>query len=84
MSVCDGVSLTADLRQIRQLIETGAPLTLESKLVAGESVRVRSGPFRGVEGIVIRRQNKKRLLVSVKYLQKGASVLLEDCQLERL
>lgn len=80
----DSPGLTRDLRQIQRLIETGAPLTAEQRLEGGEAVRVRSGPFRGFEGTVLRRDGETRLLVAVNFLQQGASVLLEDCQLERL
>jgi transcriptional antiterminator RfaH len=79
----DTVALTHDLRQIERLIETGAPLTAERRLEAGTLVRVRSGPFRGFEGTVLRRDRETRLLVAVNFLQQGASVLLEDCQLEK-
>ncbi|MBS0209185.1 MAG: antitermination protein NusG [Planctomycetes bacterium] len=74
----------AELRQIRRLIATGAPLTPECRIVAGQRVRVRNGAFRGFEGIVVRREAETRLLVAVNFLQQGASVLLDDCQLEVL
>ncbi|HPM79540.1 MAG TPA: antitermination protein NusG [Candidatus Anammoximicrobium sp.] len=80
--VIDGVGLTHDLRQIYELILAGVPLTPESRLEAGDQVRVRSGPFRGYEGYVIRRQGQRRLLVAVDFLQQGASFTLEDCELE--
>jgi transcriptional antiterminator RfaH len=84
IEVVDGAQLSHDLRQIRELIQTGVPLTPESRLVPGEFVRVRTGPFAGYEGTVIRREGQTRLLVSVNFLQQGASVVLEDCQLESL
>jgi transcription antitermination factor NusG len=84
LPVVDGAELCHDLRQIRALIEAGVPLTPESRLVPGEYVRVRTGPFAGYEGTVIRREGQTRLLVSVNFLQQGASVVLEDCQLESL
>ncbi|HEX3655077.1 MAG TPA: transcription termination/antitermination NusG family protein [Pirellulales bacterium] len=84
MAAADTAALTHDLRQIQRLIEIGAPLTPERRLEGGERVRVRSGPFRGFEGTVLRRDGETRLLVAVNFLQQGASVLLEDCQLERL
>ncbi len=84
IAVPDGLQLAKDLRQIQQLIEVGHPLTPEARLQAGTHVRVRSGPFRGFEGIVVRRENVTRLLVAVKFMQQGASVLLEDCELEQL
>ncbi len=82
--VPDPETLTRDLRQIRRLIESGAPLTPETRLERGMRVRVRSGPLAGLEGTVIRRAKATRLLVAVDFLQKGASALLEDCQLERI
>jgi transcription antitermination factor NusG len=80
--VVAGVELTQDLRQIYELIRAGVPLTPESRLEAGDLVRVRSGPFRGYEGYVLRREGQRRLLVAVNFLQQGASFALEDCELE--
>ncbi len=74
----------SDLRQIRDLIEIGAPLTVESRIEPGENVRVKSGSFAGFEGTVIRRENERRLLVAVRFMDQGVSVKLEDCQLEPL
>ncbi len=82
LTVPDAGQLIIDLRQIRRLILSGAPLTPESRIQPGTPVRVRSGPLMGVEGVVTRRQNKERLLVSVRFLQQGASLLLEDFQVE--
>jgi len=74
----------ADLKQIQSLINTGVPLTVEGRIEAGEAVRVRSGAFSGYEGIVIRRDQETRLLVSVQFMDQGVSVKLEDCQLESI
>jgi len=84
LSVPDSAALSFDLRQLSKLIATGAPLTAEARLKAGTRVRIRSGPFVGLEGVVIRRENKSRLVVAVNFIQQGASVQMEDCQLERL
>jgi len=84
VQVVDGIELASDLQRIRRLIETGQPLTPESRLNQGRSVRVLSGPFAGFEGTVVRRENQTRLLVAVNFMEQGASVLLEDCQLEPL
>jgi len=82
LDVDDGESLTYDLRQVRQLIASGAPLTVESRLVPGDRVRVKHGPFAGLEGIVLQRRGKTRLLVAVNFLQQGASVEVEDFYLD--
>jgi transcriptional antiterminator RfaH len=73
-----------DLRQIQDLILTEAPLAPESKLEPGQRVRVRSGVFKGFEGTVLRRENEIRLLIAVRYMGRGASVALDDCQLESI
>lgn len=82
LEVKDGARLAHDLRQIRQLISSDAPLTAESRLEAGQRVRVRSGSMMGLEGQVVRRRGRDWLVVAVEFLQQGASVLLEDFQVE--
>lgn len=76
--------LVVDLRQIYQLIQTDQPLSPEKNLEPGQKVRVRSGVFKGFEGTVVRRENEVRLLIFVRYMGRGASVALDDCQLETL
>jgi transcription antitermination factor NusG len=76
--------LLYDLRQLQQLIQTGAPLSPEARIDSGDRVRVRNGQFKGFEGIVTRRQQKTCLIVEVRFMNQGASVVLDDCQLELL
>ena len=82
--VNDPARLVDDLRRIQQLIDSGAPLTLESRLSAGRRVRIRAGAMRGLEGIVVERRGQSRLLVSIDFIQQGASVAIEDYLLESL
>jgi transcription antitermination factor NusG len=84
LSIPDERMLVDDLRAIRRLIESDRPLTPESRLDAGQAVRVRSGPLRGLEGTVVSRRGEERLLVAVRFLNQGASIELEDVDLERL
>ncbi|MDB4506244.1 KOW motif-containing protein [bacterium] len=82
--ITDTEQFIADLKQVHRLVNTGAPLTVESRIEVGETVRVRSGAFSGYEGIVIRRDQETRLVVSVQFMERGVSVKLEDCQLESI
>lgn len=84
MPVPDQQQLVYDLTNVDQLIAANVPLTLESRISAGDWVRVKTGPFRGTEGIVVRRRTNARLLVAVQFLQQGVSVEIEDFQLESL
>lgn len=84
MRVADPHALTEDLRRIHRLIQIGVPLTPEARLTPGLRVRIRSGPFLGFEGVIVRRCQHTRLVVAVNFLQRGASVQLDDCQVENL
>jgi transcriptional antiterminator RfaH len=84
LTVEDADQFVFDLRQLRQMIAVGAPLTVESRLGPGQSVRVRQGPFAGLEGMVLKRRGQSRLLVSINFLQQGASVEIEDFMLDPL
>lgn len=84
LPVPDSGQLVHDLRQIRRLIELDAPLTIEARIEPGQRVRVRSGSMAGLEGIVVKRRGRDWLVVAVEFLGQGASVLLEDFQVEPL
>jgi transcription antitermination factor NusG len=84
LSVSDPEQLIHDLEQLRRLIASDAPLTLEQRLAPGDRVRVKQGALMGMEGTVLVRRGVTRLLVSVNFLQQGASVEVEDFLLERV
>jgi transcription antitermination factor NusG len=84
ISIPDERTLVSDLRAIKRLIESEKPLTPEARLESGQAVRVRSGPLRGMEGTVVKRHGEERLLVAVRFLNQGASIELEDVDLERV
>ncbi len=74
--------LRQDLLQLQRLIESGEPVTAEDRLEEGDRVRVRSGALAGIEGLVLQRRGQRRLLVSVDFLQKGASIAIDQDLLE--
>lgn len=74
--------LVGDLRQVARLIRCEAPLTPESRVTAGQRVRVRGGVFAGIEGIVLRRRDNTRLLVRIDFLQRGVSAEISDFMIE--
>lgn len=84
LAVADGAELQHDLFQIQQLIAANVPLTMESRLAPGDRVRIRSGPLAGLEGTVLVRRGQTRLLVSVNFLQQGASIEVDDFAMEPL
>ncbi len=82
--IADERMLVDDLRGIKRLIDSDQPLTPEARIEPGQVVRVRSGALRGLEGTVIKRRGAERLMVAVRFLNQGASIELEDVDLERL
>ena len=82
--VGDERMLEDDLRAIKRLVDTDQPLTPEARLEPGRSVRIRSGPLVGIEGTVVKRRGTERLIVAVRFLNQGASIELEDVDLESL
>jgi hypothetical protein len=72
-----------DLRQIDCLLNSGVPITPEDQLGPGSEVVIRSGPLSGLKGTVVRVASGRRFVVRVDFIQRGASVLLDDsCELE--
>lgn len=82
MTVPDPRQLTRELFNLSRLVTAGAPLTTESRLKAGDRVRVKSGAFAGVEGTVVARRRKCRLIVAVNLIQQGVSIEIDDHLLE--
>jgi transcription antitermination factor NusG len=84
LPIQDADAFVADLRNIKRLIDTDRPLTPEARLEPGQPVRVRSGPLRGMEGMVVKRRGEQRLVVAVRFVNQGVSIELEDVDLERM
>ena len=82
LTVVEPEQLHKDLQGISRLIASGAPFAVESRFSPGKSVRIRRGNLAGLEGTVLTRRGKTRLVVSVNFLQKGASIEIDDFMLE--
>ena len=53
-------------------------------LAVGDWVRVKAGPLAGIEGILVRKKNAERLILSVEMLQKSVAVELDGYLVERI
>jgi transcription antitermination factor NusG len=53
-------------------------------LRSGDWVRVKSGPLRGVDGILVRKKNLFRLVVSLEILGKSAAVEVDASMVDRI
>jgi transcription antitermination factor NusG len=84
LDVPDQALLESDLRQIHTMINSGLIVTEEPTVPVGTTVRVASGPLTGVVGKVIKRANGDQFVAVVQFLGRGATVLLQDWQVERV
>jgi transcription antitermination factor NusG len=73
-----------DLAQIYRLIASGAPVMPEERLFPGALVEISSGPLAGLKGKILRAASGSRFVVQVDFIQRGASVLLDDCTPTRI
>jgi transcription antitermination factor NusG len=71
-----------DINRIRGILTQGFRAEPHPYLAAGRRVRVKVGPLQGVEGIIVRRKNKMRFVVSVDSIQRSIAVEVEDHCLE--
>ena len=76
--------LASEIESIRRASGSGARLEPHPFLNCGDRVRVKCGPLAGIEGILLRKKNAYRLVLSVEMLGKAAAVELDGHQVERL
>jgi transcriptional antiterminator RfaH len=84
IDVVDQTNLEHDLRQIHQMLASGLAVVPEPIVPVGARVRIVSGPLAGIEGQVIRRGKRDQFVAVVHFLGSGATVDLEDWQVEQL
>jgi transcription antitermination factor NusG len=81
LEVPEQEGLWRDLRQVSRLIASGAPITPEERLQPGALVEIKSGPLAGLRGQILQVRSGRKFVVQVDFIQKGASVLLDDFNL---
>jgi transcriptional antiterminator RfaH len=74
----------AEIEAIRRVVEGGARVEPHPFLKCGEWVRIKCGPFMGIQGILVRKKNLYRLVLSVEMLGKAAAVEVDAFLVERL
>ena len=72
-----------EIEAIRRLVESTLKAEPYPFLRRGDWVRVKSGPLEGIEGILVRKKNIYRLVLSVELLQKSVSVEIDASLVER-
>jgi len=74
----------AEIDAVRRLVESSLRVEPHPFLKCGDRVRVKSGPLQGLEGILVRKKNVFRLVISVEMLGRSAAVEIDGSCLERV
>jgi transcription antitermination factor NusG len=73
-----------EIDAIRRVVNSGARVEAHPYLKCGNWVRVKSGPLAGIEGILVRKKNISRLVLSVEILGTAAAIEVEAFQVEEV
>jgi transcription antitermination factor NusG len=67
----------SDINKMMDTVNKGVLAEPYSYLTAGTRVEVRNGPLQGMTGILLRRQNKYRVVISVDLIMRSIVVEVE-------
>lgn len=73
-----------EIDAIRQAVERSVKIEPHPFIHRGDRVRVKSGPLDGIEGILVRKKNFSRLVLTVELLGKSAAVEVDVATVERI
>ncbi len=84
LPVTEYEELIEDLRRIRQLVLNGAEVRPEPKPLVGRMAMVKNGAMKGLKGTITKTLSHHRLTVLVNFMQQGASVIVDEADVELL
>ena len=72
----------SEMFALQRLLEGDAPIEPHPFLKCGERVRVTRGPLAGIEGLLVRKKNIYRLVLSVDMVSQSVSVEVDAADVE--
>jgi transcription antitermination factor NusG len=73
-----------EFARIRELLNRTPGAAPHPFLRVGRRARVLDGPFAGLEGIIVRRNNRKRLVISLEMIERSVAVELGEASLQAI
>jgi transcription antitermination factor NusG len=74
----------SEIAAIRQMVESTLRVEPHPFLNDGDLVKIKAGPLAGLEGVVSRKKDALRLVLSIQILGQSAAVEIDGCVVERL
>jgi transcription antitermination factor NusG len=72
----------SEVDALRQGLSSARGIKPHPYLKVGKRVRVQSGPFAGMNGILVRRKKKYRLVLSIDLIMRSLSVEIDESEVE--
>jgi len=71
-----------EIEALRNRLIGNAKMEPHPYLRAGRKVRVHSGPLQGLEGVIVRRKDRCRLIFSIELIQRSLAIEVDEADLE--
>lgn len=71
-----------EIEAIRRIVGSGQDAMPWPYLAAGQRVRIRSGPLKGVEGVLLHAAGKERVVINIELLHRSVAVSIERLDVE--
>ena len=79
---CPEPILNFEMEAVKRVIDSSCAVAPHPFLHSGDRVRVTHGPLEGIEGILLRKKNTFRLVLSVEMLRKAVAVEVDTSMVE--
>jgi transcription antitermination factor NusG len=73
---------SSEIENLRQGLAGRTALHPHPYLKAGRKVRIRTGAMAGVEGILVRKRDSARVVLSISLLQRSVSIDIDEADIE--
>ncbi len=84
LEVADQAGFLAQLDQVRKALEVDPTLGACEAFRTGQRVRIRAGPFQGIEGVVQVVRGQTRVVLNIELIGQAVPVEVETAALETL
>ena len=71
-----------EIEALRNRLSGEAKIEPHPYLRAGRRVRVRSGPLQGLEGVIVRRKDRCRLVFSIDLIQRSLAIEVDEADID--
>jgi hypothetical protein len=77
----DSTEIQSDLFRLSSVLQID-PTLRETKYTAGRQLIVARGPFKGIEGKLVRTGSQSKLVISISFLQKAVELAIDEAFIE--